>query len=221
MSLKTELDQFRTEFLTKFPAEKAAIMAQADAELAATHIEQSALKRGDKAPNFTLPDATGKSVSLSETLKNGPTIVVFYRGGWCPYCNIELRAYQRLLPEIQKAGGQLIAISPQSPDNSLGTAEKNALAYPVLSDTKTDVAKAFGILFTLPDYLQRLYAELGNDLPVINSAGSWTLPVPATFVIDTDGTILAHHVDTDYRARMEPKAALDAIIAAKQQRKVA
>ena len=217
MSLKAELEEFKAQFLAKFPAEKAAIMARADAELATKQIEQSALKVGDKAPSFTLPDATGKSVSLADTLKNGPTIVIFYRGGWCPYCNLELRAYQRLLPEIQKAGGQLIAISPQSPDSSMSTSEKNALAYPVLSDTKTDVAKGFGVLFTLPDYLQKLYADLGNDLPGINSAGAWTLPVPATFVIGTDGTVLARHVDTNYRVRMEPQDALDAIIKARGQ----
>ena len=217
MSLNAELDQFKAQFLAKFPAEKAAIMARADVELAATQIEQSALKVGDKAPSFTLPDASGKSVALAELLKNGPAIVVFYRGGWCPYCNLELRAYQRMLAEIKKAGGQLLAISPQSPDSSMNTSEKNALEYPVLSDTKTDVAKAFGILFTLPDYLQKLYAELGNDLPGINSAGAWTLPVPATFVIGTDGTIIARHVDTDYRKRMEPQDALNAITRARGQ----
>lgn len=217
MSLQAELDQFKAQFLAKFPAEKAAVMARADEELAATQLEQSALAVGDKAPSFILPDAAGKPVALAELLKHGPTIVIFYRGGWCPYCNIELRAYQRLLPEIQKAGGQLIAISPQSPDSSMSTLEKNALAYPVLSDTKTDVAKAFGVLFTLPLYLQELYAKLGNDLPTINSAGEWTLPVPATFVIGADGVILARHVDTNYRNRMEPQDALDAITKARGQ----
>lgn len=150
-------------------------------------------------------------VSLAQLLKKGPAIVVFYRGGWCPYCNLELRAYQRLLPEIKKAGGQLIAISPQAPDTSLNTTEKNALTYPVLSDIHTDAAKGFGILFTLPDYLQKLYSSLGHGLDVVNANGAWTLPVPATFVIGTDGSILARHVDTDYRKRMEPADALAAI----------
>ncbi|MFM9889438.1 MAG: peroxiredoxin-like family protein [Rickettsiales bacterium] len=212
MSLNTELEQFKTEFLMKFPAEKAAIMARADEELAATQIEQSALKTGDKAPEFTLPDATGKLVSLSAVLKNGPTIVVFYRGGWCPYCNLELRAYQRLLPEIRKAGGQLVAISPQAPDTSLATAEKNALEYPVLSDVNTDAARGFGILFTLPNYLQKLYSSLGHGMDVVNANGQWTLPVPATYVIGQNGVILAHHVDADYRTRMEPADALAALV---------
>lgn len=211
MSLQTELDQFKAEFLATFPAEKAAIMARADEEVARTGIEERALKVGDKAPAFTLPDATGTPVSLAQLLKKGPAIVVFYRGGWCPYCNLELRAYQRLLPEIKKAGGQLIAISPQAPDTSLNTTEKNALTYPVLSDIHTDAAKGFGILFTLPDYLQKLYSSLGHGLDVVNANGAWTLPVPATFVIGTDGSILARHVDTDYRKRMEPADALAAI----------
>jgi peroxiredoxin len=218
MSLKAELEQFKAEFLAKFPAEKAAIMARADDELAATSILSTALKTGDKAPNFTLPDASGKPVALADILRQGPTIAVFYRGGWCPYCNLELRAYQRLLPEIRKAGGQLLAISPQIPDKSLSTLEKNALEYPVLSDTNDSTAKAFGIVFTLPDYLQKLYAELGNDLPAINSAAAWTLPLPATYVIGQDGTILAHQVDTDYRLRMEPQTALDVIVKASANR---
>lgn len=218
MNLQDELDQFKAEFLQKFPAEKAAIMARADDELAASNIVKSALKTGDKAPLFTLPDATGTPVALAQLLKQGPTIVMFYRGGWCPYCNLELRAYQRLLPEIRNAGGQLIAISPQAPDTSLSTAEKNALAYPVLSDVNTDAARGFGILFTLPDYLQKLYSSLGHGMDVVNANGQWTLPLPATYVIGKDGVIIAHHVDTDYRKRMEPQAALDAIVKAVRSR---
>lgn len=217
MSLTQELEQFRSEFLAKFPKEKAAIMARADTELAANHITKNALKTGDMAPDFMLPDATGKKISLKETLTHGPVILVFYRGGWCPYCNLELRAYQRLLPQIRQSGAQLIAISPQSPDASLSTQEKNALAFPVLSDVNAEIANAFGILFTLPDYLQELYASLGNDLPRINSAGGWVLPVPATYVIDRDGRIMAHHVEIDYRTRMEPQAALDVITAHKKK----
>lgn len=212
MSLKDELEQFRREFLAKFPKEKTAIMAQADDELAASQITKNALKTGDVAPDFWLPDATGKKISLQETLTHGPVILVFYRGGWCPYCNLELRAYQRLLPEIREAGAQLLAVSPQSPDASLSTQEKNALVYPVLSDVSAQAATAFGVLFTLPDYLQELYASLGTDLAHINSTGGWVLPVPATYVIGQDGRILAHHVEIDYRTRMEPQAALEVII---------
>lgn len=211
MSLLAELEQFRSEFLAKFPKDKAAIMARADDDLIAANIVRNALKTGDIAPDFALPDASGRKISLKGLLEDAPVILVFYRGGWCPYCNLELRAYQRLLPEIRNAGGQLIAISPQSPDESLSTQEKNALAFPVLSDLTASVAEDFGILFNLPEYLQELYASLGHDLPQINSAGRWVLPVPATYVIGQDGRIVAHHVEIDYRTRMEPKAAIAAL----------
>lgn len=211
MTLTAELEQFRQEFLAKLPKEKAAVMARADAELAEKQVTKNALKTGNLVPEFLLPDAMGKHISLYESLEHGSLILVFYRGGWCPYCNLELRAYQRLLPDIRKAGGQLISISPQSPDESLSTQEKNALAFPVLSDVKAEAAKAFGLLFTLPDYLQALYSTLGNDLARVNSVGEWVLPVPATYVIGQDGRIIGHHVEIDYRQRMEPIKALDMI----------
>jgi len=208
MSLRDELEQFRREFLAKFPAEKAAIMVRADLELAERQVARDALRAGDTAPEFALPDATGRIVTLWETLRHGPVILVFYRGGWCPYCNLELRACQRLLPEIRRAGVQLVAVSPQSPDASLSTQEKNALAFPVLSDVKNEAARAFGILFELPDYLRLLYTELGHGLDGINATDEWVLPAPATYVIAPDGRIVLDHVELDYRTRLEPQAAL-------------
>lgn len=210
-TLQQDLDAFKTEFMAKLPKDKADIMARADADLAATDILKRALKAGDTAPDFLLPDATGRNISLYETLKQSPVILVFYRGGWCPYCNLELRSYQRLLPEIRKSSAQLIAISPQTPDASLSTQEKNALAYPVLSDTQNQAAKNFGILFDMPAYLSELYAGFGNDLTKINSAGTWALPLPATYVVGQDGKIIKAFVETDYRVRMEPQEALAAL----------
>jgi peroxiredoxin len=211
MTLFHELEQFRREFLAKFPKDKAALMAQADEELAERDITRLALKTGDFAPDFTLADATGKNISLHQTLAHGPVILTFYRGGWCPYCNLELRAYQRALPDIRNAGAQLMAVSPQSPDASLTTQEKNALTFSVLSDINGDVARAFGILFTLPDYLADLYAKLGNNLTRINASGRSELPIPATYVIGQDGRIISHHVQIDYRTRMEPSDAIKAL----------
>jgi peroxiredoxin len=133
-----------------------------------------------------------------------PTIVIFYRGGWCPYCNLELRAWQTLLPEVSALGAQLLAISPQLPDNSLSTAEKNELAYPVLSDSSMNAANAFGIAFELPPELVDLYGKAGNDLPTLNGNGRWVLPIPATFVFDAAGKVIYRHVESDYRQRAEP-----------------
>jgi peroxiredoxin len=138
-------------------------------------------------------------------------VIVFYRGGWCPYCNLTLRAWQQRVPELAQRDASLVAISPQSPDNSLDTAEKNTLAFPVLSDSALEAARAFGIAFDLTPDLVEIYKGLGNDLPVRNGNGLWALPVPATFVIGRDGRVAFAHVEADYRQRAEPDDVLRVI----------
>jgi peroxiredoxin len=140
MTLQTALDTFRAEFLEKFPADIAAVMQQATDRLAQDYATRTRLQVGDFAPDFELPNAVGERIKLSDRLQRGSVILTFYRGGWCPYCNLELRAYQQLLPQIQAAGVSLIAISPQTPDASLSTAEKNQLSFDVLSDVGSEVA---------------------------------------------------------------------------------
>ncbi|MEO0770251.1 MAG: peroxiredoxin-like family protein [Cyanobacteria bacterium J06649_4] len=209
MTLKSQLDAFRSEFVAKFPADKAEIMERATAAL-----EQSfapTLKVGDLAPDFTLPNASGQTVTLAEALREGPVVLNFYRGGWCPYCNLELRAYQQALPQIKAAGASLLAISPQAPDASLTTAEKNALEFEVLSDHGSDVAESYGLAFTLPDELQKLYTELDHVLPEVNGTPDWQLPIPATFVIDQEQRIVLAYADADYRNRLEPAEAIAAL----------
>jgi peroxiredoxin len=204
MSLAAELEAFRAEFKTKVPAEIREAMARADNELAASGILDRALKAGDAAPDFSLPDARGGSVRLSELLANGPVVLSFYRGGWCPYCNMELRALQQHQAAFSAQGAALVALSPQKPDESLSTAEKNALAFSVLSDVGSAVAKAFGVAFDLADELRPIYARFGHALPDRNGVDNWTLPIPATYVIDRDQTIAFGFVDVDYRRRLEP-----------------
>jgi peroxiredoxin len=208
MSLKAALDAFRAEFLAKFPAEIAVMMQQATEQFAQDYATRNVLQVGDKAPDFELPNALGKLVRLSDRLDQGPVILTFYRGGWCPYCNLELRAYQAMLPQIQAAGVSLIAISPQTPDSSLSTVEKNQLSFDVLSDVGSSVAQAYTIAFELPDDLKRLYTQLGHALPNSNGIADWQLPIPATFVIDSDRNIRLAHIDVDYRNRVEPMQAL-------------
>jgi peroxiredoxin len=211
MSLKAELDAFRSEFIAHVPPEVRDAMVRADMELAASGIAQRALKAGDRAPDFSLPDTRGGFVRLNGLLAAGPVVLSFYRGGWCPYCNLELRALQQALPEITRLGATLVAVSPQTPDESLSTAEKNALAFPVLSDAGSATAKSFGIAYYLGEELRPIYTRFGHALPDENGDESWVLPIPATYVIDTEGTIALAYVDVDYRNRLEPTEILTAL----------
>lgn len=211
MTLKTELDVFRSEFMSNAPAEIREAMTSADMELAASGIARRAIKAGDLAPDFRLPDARGGQIRLRDLLAKGPVVVSFYRGGWCPYCNLELRALQNALPPIKLLGAELVAISPQIPDESMSTAEKNNLAFPVLSDVGSATAKAYGIAFDLAEELRPIYTRFGHALPEKNGDDSWLLPIPATYVIDTNGTVVLAFVDVDYRNRLEPAEIVSAL----------
>jgi len=219
LSLKAELDAFRSEFMAQVAPEIREAMVRADMELAASGIAQRALKTGDRAPDFNLPDARGGYVRLKDLLATGPVVLSFSRGGWCPYCNLELRALQQALPEITRLGAKLVAVSPQTPDESLSTTEKNALSFSVLSDIGSTAAKSFGIAYDLAEELRPLYARSDHALPEKNGDKSWVLPIPATYVIDTDGTVALSFVDVDYRNRLEPAEILTALQSlSKQQR---
>ncbi len=219
MPLKAQLDAFRSDFMAQAPPEVREAMVRADMELAASGIAERSLKPGDRAPDFNLPDTRGGYVRLKDLLAAGPVVLSFYRGGWCPYCNLELRALQQVLPEITRLGAKLVAVSPQTPDETLSTTEKNALSFSVLSDIGSTAAKSFGIAYDLAEELRPLYARSGHALPEKNGDGSWLLPIPATYVIDTDGTVALAFVDVDYRNRLEPAEILAALqTLAKQQR---
>jgi len=210
-SLARQLADYQAGFKQRAPSDRVAMMEAATAQLRATGIETAALQVGAEMPALTLPDAAGKPVELKALNANGPLVIVFYRGGWCPYCNLELREWQRLLPQLRELGATLVAISPQTPDNSLSTAEKNELAFPVLSDSQLAAAQAFGIAFSLSPELVELYAKVGNDLPTLNGNGLWVLPLPATYLIDRSGVVAWAHVEADYRQRAEPRDVLDRI----------
>ena len=211
ITLATQLAEFKAGFKQRAAPERVAMMEVATAELKATGIESRALSIGVRAPDVSLPDALGQRVRLSELWRPGPLVVIFYRGGWCPYCNLELRAWQQRLADLRHLGASLVAISPQTPDNSLSTAEKNELAFPVLSDSTLEAAEAFRIAFELAPELVELYGRVGNDLPVLNGNGRWVLPMPATYVIDQDGRIVFSHVEADYRERAEPADVMAAV----------
>ncbi|MCW2244305.1 peroxiredoxin-like family protein [Azospirillum canadense] len=220
MSLQDKLDAFKADFEAgkppySVPRSVIETMHRATAELIASGAAANALKAGDKAPDFTLNDPDGNPVSSAELLAKGPLVVSFYRGVWCPYCNMELQALQAALPTFQALGASLVAISPQTAPNSRKSVRQNALAFPILSDPRNDVAAAFGLRFQLPDYLIELYKGLKNELPAFNGDPSWTLPMPARFVIGQDGTILYAEVNPDYTRRPEPEDMLPALRSAK------
>ncbi|MCA8909385.1 MAG: AhpC/TSA family protein [Rhodospirillaceae bacterium] len=210
MSLQAKLDAFKAEFEAgkppyNVPPSVIETMHRATAELQATGQADRAKTVGDTAPAFTLNDPDGNPVSSAELLKQGPLVVSFYRGVWCPYCNMELQALQAALPAFQARGATLVAISPQTAPNSRKSVRQNSLGFSILSDTGNDVAAAFGLRFAMPDYLVDLYKGLKNDLPSFNGDPSWTLPMPARYVIGQDGTILYAEVNPDYTRRPEPE----------------
>lgn len=177
-------------------------------------VGEHAKRSGEPAPDVTVVDSTGRLVRLRDRWTVGPLVVVFFRGGWCNYCNLQLREWQRHHQALCRAGAQLLAISPQVPERSAATNAGTALAFPVLSDADLTAANAFGIAFTLPAELVEYFTEIGTDIPVLNGNGLWALPVPATYVIDTRGLIRYAEVEPDYRRRPDPGAALQALEAA-------
>jgi peroxiredoxin len=168
---------------------------------------------GEPAPDFTLPDATGRHVKLSKRLQEGPVVISFYRGEWCPYCNLEMRALSEALPEFREYNANLIAISPQAPDDALTLSEKHGLEFDVLSDTRQQVIQAYRLQYRVPDAVQKISLELmKNDVSKRNADGTWNLPLPATVVIDQDGVVRAIHVSGNYMtSRMEPSEIIAAL----------
>lgn len=186
-------------------------MSEATESLRQSGIIKSALKKGEQIPKFELPDAKGNKVAIADLLKKGPVVISFYRGGWCLYCNLNLHYLQKELPAIEKAGASLVAISPQTPDQSLTTAEKDELSFTVLSDKGNQVAKQFGLVFTLPEKLQKLYKTFGTNLEAYNGDDSNQLPLAATYIVNSKGEVVERFVDVDYKNRMDPKIIVDVL----------
>ncbi|MGE7115085.1 peroxiredoxin-like family protein [Lysinibacillus sp. NPDC047702] len=204
---------------------------QSDLDIAATHMEKILPKEvldafeksiqdlrtsdsgrgliaGAKAPDFTLVNSTGQKITLSEEIVKGPVVLIFYRGIWCPFCNLELKAYQRMNDDIKATGGQLIAVSPQTPNHSSSVQDKNELNFHVLSDLQNQTAEKYNLKFKLPEYLYHIYRSLDISLETFNGDHSWELPVPATYVIDKAGIIRLASVEVDYKKRLEPSKVL-------------
>lgn len=209
-TLQKQLDERREEFNRRAAEDVKRDYDEGVRIVGASEVMETALKEGDEAPDFELKDATGESVQLSTLLEEGPVVLTWYRGGWCPYCNIQLKAYQESLDEFKAHGATLVALSPEKPDNSLSTKEKNELDFVVVSDTGNRVAGKYGIAYRLPEVVvERFKGRL--DLPEINTTGDWSLPLSATYVVAQDGTIAYAFVDEDYRKRAEVSAIVEAL----------
>lgn len=211
MTLQDRLDAFKAEFRAARPPEVRAIMERATAELITSGAAARTLKAGDRAPVFTLEAHGGAPLSSADLLARGPLVLSFYRGVWCPYCNMELQALEAARGSFEAAGARLVAISPQNRVNSRKSVRENGLGFPILSDPGNALAAAFGLRFALPAYLAELYKSLGNNLPMFNGDDSWTLPMPGRFVIGSDGVIAYAEVNPDYTRRPEPAEMLPAI----------
>ncbi len=195
----------------KISAEDQAVMARAQQDLA-RQMPKPGLQPGERAPDFTLPDAHGKPVRLYDMLAEGPVVLTFYRGAWCPFCNLELHSLHGARAHFERLGASVVAVTPQTPDKSLEQVEKDGYPFPVLSDLDDRVTTAYGLRFEVPAELSDVYVRnFQLDLADYNGAGRYVLPVPGTFVIDRHGTIRAAFADTDYKQRMEPAAIVEAL----------
>ena len=210
MDLQAQLQAMR-EKASQSPAEKRKIMDRATEKLRRQHLGRSAPKVGDTFPDLTLSNSHGKKITLSQELKKGPVVISFYRGAWCPYCNLQLHAYQKRLPEIRAKGAQLIAITPEKPDLTAKMQNEKKYEFTVLTDPKNHLAKKLGLAFKLPNNLKKLYLTFGINLEKSQGNASWELPVPATFVIDKSSKVLFSYIDVDYKQRADINKILDVL----------
>jgi peroxiredoxin len=206
MKLQNKLDAFTAELINsgKIPQSLVAKLIDGIKDQVASGSADRALKAGDVAPAFTLKDAEGVSVSSAALLSHGPLVASFYRGVWCPYCNLELQALEASRAEIEARGASIVALSMQNAANSRKSLRENKLGFPILVDEGGAVAAAFGLRYTLKPEMIDLYQTLGNDLPAINGEGSWSLPMPGRYVIGQDGVIAYAEVNPDYTHRPDP-----------------
>lgn len=208
-SLQAVIDERRSK--SNVSSKNRMTMVQATQKLKDSGMIAKAIKKGDSYIDFELPNIKGNKVKLSEELKKGPIVLTFYRGGWCPYCNLQLKAYQEHIEDFKAAGGQLIAVSPESMESANTTVEKNEIQFEILTDNRNKEARKYGLVFKLGEELKEVYQKVGLDLEKNQKNDSWELPVPATYVVATDGKIVYSFLNVDYVQRAEPKDIIKAL----------
>ena len=203
LDLATQIQQFNIELAAKVPQEVLEAFGKSIEDLKTKNIEEKSIKIGETIPNFSLKNAKNEVVNSSDILKNGKMIIAFYRGSWCPYCNLELKALQEKISEFKEKNATLVAISPQSPDNSLTVIEKHHLTFEVLTDKDNVFAKQLGIVFELQDFVLPYYHALGIDLSSFNENTNNSLPIPAVFVVNESSKIIYKFADANYMNRID------------------
>lgn len=211
MTLTEQLSAHAKQSASRLPLEAQTIMKDAIKELENNSLGKKAHKKGQELPAISLPNAQGDIVHIQEILKTNKVVIAFYRGGWCPYCNLELKALQEKLPEIEAKGAKLIAITPESPDQSLSTKEKNELSFEILTDANNEVARSLGLVYKLPTNLVSLYETFGIDLEKSNGVTSNELPIAASYIVDQNGIITYDFIEEDYKLRAEPSEIVSAL----------
>ncbi|WP_326568900.1 peroxiredoxin-like family protein [Amycolatopsis rhabdoformis] len=211
MALEHELAAQRQRAYELRSERERAVRADAVTAVVESRLAERALREGESIPGIRLPDATGKIVDVGALLAEGAVVLSFYRGGWCPYCNLELRALQARLPDLRALGAGLVAISPELPDRSLSTVEKNELGFPVLSDVGNDVARQFRLVHPIAPDVVRYQLGNGNDVAAFNGSDVAEVPLPATYVVDRLGVVRFAFVAADYTRRAEPAELLAAV----------
>lgn len=201
--LATQIQQFNIELAAQVPQEVLEAFGKSIEDLKTENIEEKSIKIGETIPNFSLKNAKNEVVNSSDILKNGKMIIAFYRGSWCPYCNLELKALQEKISEFKEKNATLVAISPQSPDNSLTVIEKHHLTFEVLTDKDNVFAKQLGIVFELQDFVLPYYHALGIDLSSFNENTNNSLPIPAVFVVNESSKIIYKFADANYMNRID------------------
>jgi len=211
-NLREQTEALYEEYQLTIDKEVMQIIDQATQDLVASGIGQSCLQKSSKIKNFTLPDAYGKSVTLYQKLEAGPVVLSFYRGGWCTFCNLELKALQDRLADIHGLGAQLLAITPQKADGTLETLEELGIRYPILTDKGNKVARELGLVFAVDENLRPVYeAGLGLDIPAENGDDSYELPITATYVIDQQAVVVASFTDANLVNRFEPEEVISVL----------
>jgi len=201
----------RKELIAKYvPRETQVIHARAVAELKDRHLAENVLPAGAKAPAFELSDHDGEVVSSLTLLAKGPVVLCFIRGRWCPFCVGQMEAMNLIVREIEKAGASLVSISPQTVKQSYFMHDQHRLSFPLLSDAGNQVSRQFGLTYRLSAAQEAVYRRAFVNLPFTNGDESWELPIPATYILDRDGSVLYASANEDYSERPEP----DDIVAA-------